>query len=89
MSRYRLEVRPAAESWFGKLRDERLKLRLTEAMARLADNPRPAGANKLQGSEPRYRLRVGDYRIIYEIHDRTLLVLIVDVADRKDICRRN
>lgn len=89
MSRYRLEVRPAVERWFNKSRDEQLKLRLTEAMARLADNPRPVGAIKLQGSEPRYRLRVGDYRIIYEIHDRTLLVLIVDVADRKDIYRRN
>ncbi len=89
MTRYRLEVRPAVERWFGKLRDARLKKRLTEAMARLAENPRPAGALKLQGADNRYRLRVGDYRIIYEIHDRMLLVLIVDVADRKDIYRHN
>ena len=64
-------------------------MRLTDAMARLADNPRPVGALKLQGAEQRYRLRVGDYRIIYEIHDGLLVVLIVDVADRKDIYRRN
>ena len=88
MNRYRLEFRPAVERWFGKLRDQRLKVRLTEAMARLADNPRPVGVLKLQGAE-RYRLRVGDYRVIYEIHDRILLVLVVDVADRKDIYPRN
>ena len=89
MTRYRIEVRPGVERWFRKLRDERLKVRLTEAMARLADNPRPVGALKLHGAEARYRLRVGDYRIIYEIHDRLLVVLIVDVADRKDVYRRN
>lgn len=89
MSRYRLEVRPPVERWFNKLRDQRLKTRLTDAMAQLAENPRPPGALKLQGTDNRYRLRVGDYRIIYEIHDRLLVVLIVDVADRKDIYRRN
>lgn len=89
MNRYRLEVRPSVERWFGKLRDTKLKERLTAAMARLAENPRPVGALKLQGADHRYRLRVGDYRIIYEIHDRMLLVPIVDVADRKDVYRSN
>ena len=49
MTRYRIEVRPGVERWFRKLRDERLKVRLTEAMAGLADNPLPVGVLKLQG----------------------------------------
>ena len=53
----------------------------------LATNPRPPGCEKLSGLE-RYRIRQGTYRIVYEIQDSRLIVLIVKVAHRKDVYRR-
>jgi mRNA interferase RelE/StbE len=54
------------------------------AIAGLADNPRPFGYKKLKGEEA-YRIRVSDYRIIYEIDDRKIIVTVVTVGNRKDI----
>ena len=87
MTRYRLEIRPSVEKTLRKIRDARLQQRLSEAFDKLAENPRRMGAEKLAGGKDRYRYRVGDYRIIYEIHDKVLLVLILAVGDRKEIYR--
>jgi mRNA interferase RelE/StbE len=54
------------------------------AIAGLSDNPRPYGYKKLKGEEA-YRIRVGDYRIIYEINDDIIIVTVVSVGHRKDI----
>jgi mRNA interferase RelE/StbE len=53
----------------------------------LADDPRPPGVKKLSGAPTRYRVRSGDYRIIYRIADDVLLVLLVAIGDRKDVYR--
>jgi len=87
MSRYRLEIRPAVEKTLRKIRDVKLQKRLDDAFNKLAENPRRMGAEKMAGFQNRYRFRVGDYRIIYEIHDAVLLVLILAVGDRKEIYR--
>ena len=87
MSRYRLEIRPSVEKTLRKIRDPQLQHRLDAAFAKLAESPRRQGAEKMSGFEKRYRKRVGDYRIVYEIHDTVLLVLILAVGDRKEICR--
>jgi mRNA interferase RelE/StbE len=50
----------------------------------LADNPRPQGYRKLKGRKG-YRIRVGDYRVIYEIFDHALLIEVIDLGHRKDI----
>ena len=55
-----------------------------EAIAELAFNPRPHGCKKLKGEEA-YRIRVGDYRVIYEIEDDKIIVIVVSVGHRKDI----
>ena len=54
------------------------------AIASLADNPRPYGYKKLKG-EDAYRIRVGDYRVIYEIFDMIITVTVVSIGHRKDI----
>ena len=54
------------------------------SIADLADNPRPYGYKKLKG-EDAYRIRVGDYRVIYEIDDGKIIVTVVSVGHRKDI----
>jgi mRNA interferase RelE/StbE len=51
----------------------------------LASNPRPVGSKKLKGLENVFRIRVGDYRIVYQIEDKRLIVLVVRVGHRKDI----
>ena len=50
----------------------------------LQDNPRPNGVKKLKGYENTYRVRVGNYRIIYEIYDRETIVLVLSSIHRKD-----
>lgn len=67
--------------------EQQVQNRIVAKIDSLADNPRPHGAEKLAGRENRYRVRVGDYRIIYEIKDAQLLVLVVAIGDRKDIYR--
>ena len=57
------------------------------AIRDLAVNPRPQGYLKLKGSNEKFRIRVGNYRVIYEIIDRELVVTVIDVGHRKDIYR--
>lgn len=87
LTRYRLEIRPAVEKTLRKIRDTHLQQRLADVFEKLAENPRRMGVEKLSGVENRYRFRVGDYRIVYEIHDTILLVLILAVGDRKEVYR--
>ena len=87
MSPYRLEIRPAVEKTLRKIRSAKLQQRLDDAFNQLVENPRRMGVEKLAGFQNRYRFRVGDYRIIYEIHDAVLLVLILAEGDRKEIYR--
>ena len=63
-----------------------LQERLIGAIRRLASNPRPGGVKKLSGRDA-WRMRVGDYRIIYEIRDAELTILVVDVGHRREIYR--
>jgi Cytotoxic translational repressor of toxin-antitoxin stability system len=55
----------------------------------LAENPRSPGCEKLSGQRDRYRVREGEYRIIYAIEDKDLLVYIVKVGHRKEVYRGN
>ncbi|MGZ8551501.1 MAG: type II toxin-antitoxin system RelE family toxin [Chitinophagaceae bacterium] len=57
---------------------------IKKTIGALANNPRPAGFKKLKGVDA-YRVRSGDYRIIYEIHDKIVTVVVVDIGHRRDI----
>jgi len=81
---YRIEVAPAALRQLRKL-DQPARCRIQAAIELLADNPRPPGAKKLVGGEGEWRVRTGDYRIIYQIHDGCLVVLVVSVGHRREI----
>ena len=62
--------------------------RIIEAIRNLATDPRPAGSTKLTGFDPpAWRTRVGDYRIVYEIDDHQLVVVVVNVAPRGEVYR--
>lgn len=58
--------------------------KIKAAIINLADDPRPSGCKKLKG-RPGYRIRVGDYRIIYEVMDKVLHIEVVQLGHRKDI----
>jgi len=76
---YRIQVAPAAVRQLRKL-DAAARRRVQAAIELLADHPRPSGAKKLVGGDGEWRVRTGDYRIVYEIHDDVLLVLVVAVG---------
>jgi mRNA interferase RelE/StbE len=65
-----------------------LQTRIVKALRKLEENPRPSGIEKLKGEDNAYRLRVGDYRILYEVHDKVLLVLVVKVGHRREVYRK-
>ncbi len=65
-----------------------VRKRIDACIVSLADNPRPSGVKALQGQKGLLRLRVGDYRIIYQIRDEILLVLVVKVGYRREVYRK-
>ena len=84
---YRVLLRPPAQKFLRKLRDKSLTARLIAAMRGLASQPRPPGCEKLVGPDNLYRIRVGDYRIVYQVRDEVLLVLVVKIGHRREIYR--
>lgn len=82
---YRVDILPQASKSLAKLGSD-LGERIYRALKELAKNPRPAGVKKMSGKEA-WRIRVGDYRVIYEIHDGLLLILVIEIGHRRDIYR--
>lgn len=83
---YRVEISTPAARQFEKL-DKPVQIRLKLHIDALAREPRPQGIKKLAGEDDLYRRRVGDYRIIYQIQDKVLLVLVVRIGNRKEVYR--
>jgi mRNA interferase RelE/StbE len=84
--RYRIEFKPSAAKALTALPAE-MRRRLAAKIDALAHQPRPRGVKKLVGEENLYRIVVGDYRIVYQIRDEVLLILVVRVGHRRDIYR--
>jgi mRNA interferase RelE/StbE len=85
VSDYRIEFRPAALREIRRI-DRSIQPRIQGAIALLAEDPRPPASRPLRG-RPGYRLRIGDYRIIYTIDDGILLIAAVTVGHRRDVYR--
>lgn len=83
---YTLIFRPAAAKQFRNLSRE-IQQRLRPKLDALAYEPRPQGCEKLAGGEDVYRIRVGAYRILYQIEDDVLTVYVVRVANRREAYR--
>jgi mRNA interferase RelE/StbE len=84
--RYRIEFKPSAAKSLAKLPDD-LQKRIVRAVELLADDPRPPGVVKMAGDDNLWRVRVGDFRIVYEIHDGVLLVLVLRIGHRREVYR--
>jgi mRNA interferase RelE/StbE len=82
---YSVEILRRAQKQLAKI-DRQDQSRIISAIRDLSNNPRPSGSKKLMG-RPAWRIRIGDYRVIYEIYEARLLVLIVTIGHRKDVYR--
>lgn len=81
---YQIDFSKQAEKQFDALPTQ-VQQRLQPRIDALAETPRPPGVLKMEGEENLYRIRVGNYRIIYEIQDRVLLIVVVKVGHRSNV----
>ena len=84
---YRIEVSPAADRDLQKLKERILKQdfdRLGKALDKLSEEPRPHGVRKIEGADTAYRIRVGHYRIVYDVFDDKKLVVILQIVRRSE-----
>ena len=84
MAKYRLLIKPSAVKEIEAIPFKKDRQRILERIAKLADNPRPFGCEKLSGQD-KYRVRQGRYRIVYAVEDEILLVYMVKVCHRKEV----
>lgn len=84
MSAWTVEFTTAAARQVRKL-DPVARRRVLTAISALALEPRPAGVKKLAGTDHGWRLRTGDYRVLYEIHGDQVLVLVFRVGHRREV----
>ena len=84
--RYKVEIKEFALKSLSEL-PLRQQLRIRQKIDALAANPYPPGYRKLKGEELSYRIRVGDYRVVYEVHEDMVLILVLRVGHRKDVYR--
>jgi mRNA interferase RelE/StbE len=83
MAKYKIEIKRSAVKEIRKLPSRDLK-KILAKISSLADNPRSSGCVKLFADD-KYRIRVGVYRILYEIKNKLLVIIVVKVAHRKDV----
>jgi mRNA interferase RelE/StbE len=84
---YSVEVKPAARKELEALPDSVL-VRVLQRMESLRDSPRPAGCKKLRGYKDQWRVRVGDWRVVYIIDDGAKLVSVTRIAHRREVYER-
>lgn len=84
---YSIEIKASAAKEIEALPD-RDRRQVVERIGQLAEVPRPVGCERLAGTADLYRIRKGDYRIVYSIEDERLVVWIVKVGHRRDVYRR-
>ncbi len=86
MARCSIEITRTAEKQLKKLsrNDQR---RVVKAIVALADDPHPRGSRQLTGYDDVFRIRVGQYRVLYSVSGRKLVIIILKIGHRKDVCR--
>jgi mRNA interferase RelE/StbE len=85
---YKVVLKPSAAKDVEGIDRRADRDRIARRIQALTDNPRPFGSEKLEGFETTYRVRQGDYRIVYDIDDVVRTVFVLKVRHRKDVYRR-
>jgi mRNA interferase RelE/StbE len=86
LKRYQVRLAPGAVRALAAL-ERQEQQRIRAAIDLLASNPRPPTCVALKGEKSVYRVRVGDYRILYEVRDKSLIILVVRIGHRRDVYR--
>ena len=86
MAKYRIEIGKTATKQLKKI-NIKDRTRLTKKILSLADNPHPHGSIKMKGDSSAYRVRVGNYRIIYDVIEREIVILVLKIGHRKEVYR--
>ena len=84
---YRLQIKESAAKELESIGTKKDRERIAIRINALATDPRPPGSEKLAGDENKYRVRQGNYRIVYSVDDRSRIVLITKIGDRKEVYR--
>ena len=87
MVTYRIEWKPSALRELKRI-DHHMIGRIIKDVESLSTNPFPPGIKKLYGSDHTYRLRIGDYRVIYEVITSHVIIEVIRIRHRKDVYRR-
>lgn len=87
MAAYRILIKASAGRELERLGTKSDRARIVERIQALADDPRPHGYEKLAGYSDRFRIRQGNYRIVYLVDDQRHAVTIFKIGDRKDVYR--
>jgi mRNA interferase RelE/StbE len=87
VARYKVVIKPSASKEINAVGQKKDRQQIVLRIQSLGENPRPLGCEKLSGHLDRYRVREGNYRILYSIDDKKLLVDVVKVGHRKDVYR--
>lgn len=88
MASYSLRIKASAAKEIERLEPKKVRHRVVERIQALAVDPRPPGCEKLSGSANLYRVRQGMWRIIYQIREAELVVIVVKVGHRRDVYKR-
>jgi mRNA interferase RelE/StbE len=84
---YSIELSREARKQLAALSDEELQQQISTAINELSSKPRPNGVTKLKGMTDVYRIKVRDYRVVYQIRDKQLLILVLRVKHRQEVYR--
>jgi len=84
MNRYQIEIKTSAKKELARL-PRQIAEKVVERIKWLADNPRPDGCKKLRGKDSVYRIRVGDYRVVYSIVDQYLIIEVIRIRHRREV----
>jgi mRNA interferase RelE/StbE len=87
MASFRIEWRKSTKKDLRRIAATEVQ-KIVDAVESLADDPRPHGCTKMLGSDCAYRIRVGDYRVIYEIYEMRIVIEVVRVRHRRDVYRK-
>ena len=83
---YQIQIKRSAQKELEAL-PKREQRRIIRALEALSEKPRPSGVRKIVGAEDLYRLRVGDYRVVYQIKEQILTIWVIRIGHRRDIYR--
>jgi mRNA interferase RelE/StbE len=86
MASYQIEIKPSTSKELEKF-PRQLIVRVVAAIKELANDPHPPGVKKLSGFDRTFRIRVGDYRVLYDIYENRLVIEIIRIRHRKDVYR--